>query len=176
MSVEVWTLGRVLDRETKYTVSPPPYLLVSVSMSLTLSPPPPLCPFAPHSGTPLHGRGPGRSTKPSPSPPSLTAALPYMAGVLAARPGYFNSVGEAIAWCGRAGMCRSKEAAAVSLPSQLMLDQEEGDEEEGDPPVGSSVEEMVLPQEPAAAAEEEEGEGSSPQLMQATKCVGRVRS
>ena len=49
-----------------------------------------------------------------------------MAGVLAARPTYFESVQDAISWCGRTGVCRSKEAASVSLPSQLMRQDLEG--------------------------------------------------
>mmetsp|Transcript_17840 Transcript_17840/g.38383 ORF Transcript_17840/g.38383 Transcript_17840/m.38383 type:complete len:374 (+) Transcript_17840:102-1223(+) len=50
------------------------------------------------------------------------AALPHMTGVLASRPTHFSSLEEAISWCTRTGMCRSKEAAAVSMPSQLRQD------------------------------------------------------
>jgi protein phosphatase methylesterase 1 len=44
-----------------------------------------------------------------------------MAGVLASRPSSFPSVEEAISWSLRTGMCRSREAACISVPSQLEL-------------------------------------------------------
>lgn len=40
-------------------------------------------------------------------------------GVIAARPTSFSSPTAAVAWALRGGMCRCKDAAAVSLPSQL---------------------------------------------------------
>lgn len=42
-----------------------------------------------------------------------------MMGIIAARPASFTSPSAAISWSLRGGMCRSKDAAAVSLPSQL---------------------------------------------------------
>lgn len=44
-----------------------------------------------------------------------------MAGVLASRPSSFPSVEEAISWSLRTGMCRTREAACISMPSQLQL-------------------------------------------------------
>ncbi|GLC37763.1 hypothetical protein PLESTB_001474300 [Pleodorina starrii] len=48
------------------------------------------------------------------------AALPHMMNVLAGRPASFPSLEEAVAWAVRSGMSRNKEAAAVSMPSQLV--------------------------------------------------------
>ncbi|GIL46545.1 hypothetical protein Vafri_3510 [Volvox africanus] len=48
------------------------------------------------------------------------AALPHMMNVLAGRPSSFPSLEEAVAWAVRSGMSRNKEAAAVSMPSQLV--------------------------------------------------------
>jgi len=50
---------------------------------------------------------------------TAVAALPHMMGVIAARPASFTSPSAAISWSLRGGMCRCKDAAAVSLPSQL---------------------------------------------------------
>lgn len=47
------------------------------------------------------------------------AALPHMKAVLNSRPKQFRSVEEAVGWAVRSGMCKSKEAAGVSVPSQL---------------------------------------------------------
>ncbi|EFJ40833.1 hypothetical protein VOLCADRAFT_77814 [Volvox carteri f. nagariensis] len=48
------------------------------------------------------------------------AALPHMMNILAGRPASFRSVEEAVTWAVRSGMSRNKEAAAVSMPSQLV--------------------------------------------------------
>ncbi len=48
-----------------------------------------------------------------------------MVGVLAARPGHFHTMGEAIEWAMRSGMCKNRDAAAVSLPSQLSWEAED---------------------------------------------------
>ncbi|GFR43760.1 hypothetical protein Agub_g4872 [Astrephomene gubernaculifera] len=48
------------------------------------------------------------------------AALPHMMNVLSGRPASFTSLEEAVAWAVRSGMSRNKEAAAVSMPSQLL--------------------------------------------------------
>jgi protein phosphatase methylesterase 1 len=43
-----------------------------------------------------------------------------MMGVISNRPSSFRSIQEAISWSGRTGQCKSKEAASISLPSQLV--------------------------------------------------------
>jgi protein phosphatase methylesterase 1 len=43
-----------------------------------------------------------------------------MMNILAARPASFPSPEEAVAWAVRSGVSRNKEAAAVSIPSQLV--------------------------------------------------------
>lgn len=47
------------------------------------------------------------------------AALPHMMHVVDSRPTQFKSIDEAIAWSIRTGMSKNREAAAVSIPSQL---------------------------------------------------------
>ena len=82
-----------------------------------------------------------------------TAALPFMVGVISNRPSTFRSIQEAIAWSGRTGMCKSKEAASISLPSQLVqceLEVEVGTrggkgEEKALSAVGGGGEALVLP-------------------------------
>jgi hypothetical protein len=49
----------------------------------------------------------------------LAAALPHMGSVIAARPTSFGSPSEAAAWALKSGMARCKEAAAISIPSQV---------------------------------------------------------
>ncbi|KAF6248317.1 Alpha/Beta hydrolase protein [Scenedesmus sp. NREL 46B-D3] len=47
------------------------------------------------------------------------AALPHMMGVLSSRPAMFQSVQAAADWAVRSGVCKNRELAGVSLPSQL---------------------------------------------------------
>jgi hypothetical protein len=47
------------------------------------------------------------------------AALPHMMGVLNSRPAMFQSVQAAAEWAVRSGICKNKELAGLSLPSQL---------------------------------------------------------
>lgn len=49
-----------------------------------------------------------------------------MVNVLSGRPTSFAAPEEAVAWALRSGMARSKEAAAVSLPSQLVAQGQQG--------------------------------------------------
>lgn len=96
------------------------------------------------------------------------AALPFMVGVISNRPSSFRSIQEAIAWCGRTGQCKSKEAASISLPSQLIQSEIEVEVDHG----GGSREDKAglgpgvsRPPRPGAAMpiigedEEEGGEG-----------------
>ena len=55
------------------------------------------------------------------------AALPHMTHVLSSRPSHFSSPQEAVQWALRTGMSKSKEAAAISLPSQLKEQQQQGE-------------------------------------------------
>jgi len=50
------------------------------------------------------------------------AALPAMRAVLDGRPARFASPEAAIEWALRAGVCRNRDAAAVSMPSQIVPD------------------------------------------------------
>jgi hypothetical protein len=47
------------------------------------------------------------------------AALPHMMGVLNSRPAMFQSVQAAAEWAVRSGICKNRELAGLSLPSQL---------------------------------------------------------
>lgn len=47
------------------------------------------------------------------------AALPHMMSVLNSRPHQFSSIQAAVDWAVHTGMCKSQEAAGVSVPSQL---------------------------------------------------------
>ncbi len=54
-----------------------------------------------------------------------------MVNVLSGRPASFAAPEEAVAWALRSGMARSREAAAVSLPSQLVAQGQGAEEQQG---------------------------------------------
>ncbi|KAG1657012.1 hypothetical protein FOA52_012013 [Chlamydomonas sp. UWO 241] len=86
------------------------------------------------------------------------AALPYMVGVLEARPASFASQEEAIAWALRSGMCKSKEAACISVPAQVVR-QQAGEQGSGHGTGGSSGESSAPRAAPVLLASlAEEGE------------------
>lgn len=49
------------------------------------------------------------------------AALPSMLGIVCRRPKHFASPEAAVTWALKTGMCKSREAAAISVPSQLVF-------------------------------------------------------
>ncbi|KXZ52855.1 hypothetical protein GPECTOR_8g237 [Gonium pectorale] len=67
------------------------------------------------------------------------SALPHMMNVLAGRPASFGSLEEAVTWAVRSGLSRNREAAAVSMPGQLVQQRPVGGEgEEADKPASAS--------------------------------------